>query len=609
MSLFTDASMVLVPSGIKNQKIYSVTPTDGSGDLTFSRASSATRVNSSGLVEKVRTNLALYSEQFDNATWTKNNSSITANATTAPNSTITADKLIENTVNNTHYAAQNVTLSNAVYTYSVYIKADTTTRVRVQMSDLTTGDVRLDYNFSTETAAYNASGTRGSWGAVGYEITALTGGWTRFSLSGLKGAGSVISASVFLLDASGNSTYTGDGTSGLFLWGAQLETGDIATDYIATTSAAVSVGPVANLPRLDYSGGATCPSLKLEPQSTNIQLNSEDFSQANWSKTNSAIVVNQLASPDGYLNADKLNETAINNIHQLESSRSLTSGNTYTMSVFAKKGERDFVRLYEDSYANSAYFNLNTGVLGTVSGPTASAKIEAIGSDGWYRCYLTYTETSNNFGRYRIAIAKQDNEVSYLGVAGSGIYVWGAQYEEGAYATSYIPTLSAAVTRGADAAYKTSASALIGATAGTMFIEVENNPNAYLFSAPNNVIFASINAGSYLENFHFTTDNASVYVYCNSSSGALQAAIGTTLPNTSTLKMAVTYTSSAIKFFLNGVLVGTDTSFTLPSGMSRVDVGHMAGQPDSQRMRGRTKQFLLFESALSDADAITLTTL
>ena len=89
----------------------------------------------------------------------------------------------------------------------------------------------------------------------------------------------------------------------------------------------------------------------------------------------------------------------------------------------------------------------------------------------------------------------------------------------------------------------------------------------------------------------------------------MQAAIGVNMPTTPKIKMAVTYTSSAIKFFVNGSLIGTDTSFTLPSSMSRVDVGHMGGQPDSQRMRGGVNQFVLFPTALTDAEAISLTTL
>jgi type 1 fimbria pilin len=103
MSTYDDASLIYYPSGYKEDKIYSLKPTDGSGDLTFTRASSATRVNSDGLIESPRTNLVLYSEEFDNAYWTKTNVTITANATTAPDGNLTADKLVENSVNGNHF--------------------------------------------------------------------------------------------------------------------------------------------------------------------------------------------------------------------------------------------------------------------------------------------------------------------------------------------------------------------------------------------------------------------------------------------------------------------------------------------------------------------------
>jgi hypothetical protein len=269
------------------------------------------------------------------------------------------------------------------------------------------------------------------------------------------------------------------------------------------------------------------------------------------------------------------------------------------MSVFAKKGERDFVRLYEDSYANSAYFNLNTGVLGTVSGPTAAAKIEAIGSDGWYRCYLTYTETSNNFGRYRIAIAKQDNEVSYLGVAGSGIYVWGAQYEEGAYATSYIPTLSASVTRGADSAYRTSASAIIGQTEGTIYWEMQVDTP----SATGHEDILNIDAGAFGNTIYFfkaSNGNLTAEMY-ESSVG--QASFTKTGITAGVYKCALGYANNNSAFFVNGLQVGTtDTSCSVPA-MNRIQLGNGALGPST----GLTKQLLLFPTRLSNSDLATLT--
>jgi hypothetical protein len=95
--LLNSASLVMIPSGYKEDVVYSQIPTDGSGDLSFTRASNGTRINSAGLVEVVAWNLAEQSESFDNVAWVKTTDgqvTITANATTAPNGTLTADKMI-----------------------------------------------------------------------------------------------------------------------------------------------------------------------------------------------------------------------------------------------------------------------------------------------------------------------------------------------------------------------------------------------------------------------------------------------------------------------------------------------------------------------------------
>ena len=69
MSLLDTASLIVTPNGYKEGKLYSVIPSDGSGDLSVTRATTATRVNSQGLVELVPYNLLQYSEDFSNAYW------------------------------------------------------------------------------------------------------------------------------------------------------------------------------------------------------------------------------------------------------------------------------------------------------------------------------------------------------------------------------------------------------------------------------------------------------------------------------------------------------------------------------------------------------------
>ena len=232
--------------------------------ITFTRASTGTYFDSAGvlqsaaidsprldynpstlaarglLIEEQRTNLLTYSEQFDNAAWSKTNSSITANATTSPGGTVTADKLVEALDTNlVHQVTQSgVTIvSLATYTASVFVKADTRTRVRVGFLVAASGVV-ADANLTAGTIG--AASAFGGGTAAASSIQAINNGWYRISVAGSGAAGTSGELRVELLDASGNRQYNGDGTSGLFIWGAQLEAGAFPTSYIPTTTTALT---------------------------------------------------------------------------------------------------------------------------------------------------------------------------------------------------------------------------------------------------------------------------------------------------------------------------------------------------------------------------------
>jgi hypothetical protein len=276
MSTYDDASLIMFPSGYKEDKIYSLKPTDGSGDLTFTRASTATRVNAEGLVEGVRTNLALYSEEFDNAYWTKLGATITANAATSPDGTQNADKLVEDvgSVQPSFYRT-NIANSNTTYTKSIYAKAGE--RIWLVMN--------IGNGIDSARAWFNLS--TGVVGTVNAGLTAQIqdagNGWYRCTITReiVAFASSVIEFQIATSD--GVEGYTGNGTSGLFIYGCQFEQSPSATEYIPTTTTAVSVGMLANVPRIDYTGGG-CGKLLLEPQRTNLFINSEQFDNAYWSK-------------------------------------------------------------------------------------------------------------------------------------------------------------------------------------------------------------------------------------------------------------------------------------------------------------------------------------
>jgi hypothetical protein len=586
-SFFDEASLVMIPSGYKDQKVYSVKPLDGSGDLTFSRASSATRVASNGLIEKVRTNLALYSEQFDNAYWGKTNTTVVANSSIAPNGTTTAELVYPNSSGSSRLLEKSFSISNSTpYTGTWYAKASGLNWVAIDHID---GNVGAWFNLSTGTIGTVSAGTTASIENVG-------NGWYRCRISRTS-AGTTGYHDIRLVDGDNVTSVTASGTNGVLVWGAQLETGDIATDYIATTTAAVSVGPVSGLPRLDYLG-STCGKLLLEPQRSNLMLYSEQFDNAYWTKSNTAITANNVTSPDGYTNADLITASGSGSVtHVVNRSITTTSGSVYAFSVFAKKGTTDWIALRHDSGGTFNYFNLATGTKGATC--DASATIENYGN-GWYRLTVLHTATGSNGGEIYVATA---NGTISFAAAGQTLYIYGAQYELGAYATSYIPTLGTSVTRVADAASKTGISSLIGQTEGTIYWEGKIDG----FSANNEALPVSLFAtgadinGAQIYIVLLLNRSIRFVVYDGTN---IQASVITSAgfyTFGTTIKVAAVYKANDFALYINGVQIGTDTSGSV------VACSELSFDYQTYVGKYSTDQVLLFKTRLSNADLAALT--
>jgi hypothetical protein len=575
MSFYDDASLVVIPSGYKTSKVYAEKPTDGSGDLAFTRTGdTATRVNSAGLIEKVRTNLVPNGLLFNSATGVL----YTTITSDSPISGVSSTRITKNEASGTlRYGVQNCSASvltgSISYTISRYFKYDG--------HNLTTS---MEFN------------TGANWGGTGWvqnidiastgvtlqapsgctsKISNVGNGWYRVEVTILNGASPTGSSVAYLLKVA-SALSTGQG----FLTAApQLETGDIATNYIPTTTAAVSVGPVANVPRLDYLG-STCPRLLLEPQRVNLAIFSEQFDNSNWTKTNTSVTANTTVSPDGYTNADTIAFTATAGAVCQRPVGGTYESQTHTVSVYARVA------------SGTSTFRLKCthgGVLDYISSDFTATTT-------WQR--FTFSATFGATIGTSLVYGLQNGT---NGTAKSVIF-YGFQLEaNAAYATSYIPTLAASATRGADAASKTGISSLIGQSEGTIFLE---------FSVPVDEAVTraiSVSSSTVANRVNLSTFGGNLFARVDVG-GVNQVNASAAMTGTNMNKVAFRYKSNDFAGYVNGVKVITDTSgITFPaSTLDRIS----NIQPDSSSpFNGKIAKILLFTTGLTDAQLATLTTI
>lgn len=232
--------------------------------ITFTRASSGTYFDASGvlqtattdvarfdhnpvtreslglLLEVAATNLLTYSEDFSNAAWTKLDATVSSNATIAPDGTLTADKIVEAASTASHAVLQTPSsTSTAVHAASVYLKAAERAWARVSVDFGAGGFYRFWVNLSTG-AIGSANGSGAASVSVAPSSANVGNGWWRVAVSASSASGSTRGIFVAPQTADAETTSVGDGVSGIYTWGAQLETGSRASSYIKTVASTVT---------------------------------------------------------------------------------------------------------------------------------------------------------------------------------------------------------------------------------------------------------------------------------------------------------------------------------------------------------------------------------
>lgn len=566
--------------------------------ITFSRGSNATLVDATGKITYAPANLLLQSQTFDNAAWTKSGGAVTANTTTAPDGTSTADVFIENTANSQHQVYQNANTTAGPAVFSIYAKLASGSRyLVVYPQGGTVGNAVFDLSNGTITYSSGAA-------YLGSSIMPVGNGWYRCAVSWTASALSSF-LTCYLSNAPTNPapSYLGDGTSGIFIWGAQLEPVTYQTTpstYVATTASAY-YGP-----RFDYDPVTLAPKgLLIEEARTNLVPYSSDFTNSSWVKSLSAMAGTFTAAPDGTNTGAKWREDSTNNQHAIYYATPTLTAAAYTETWYLKAAERTKVLVSLATaglaYGASVIADLSAGTLSAVTnygGHTGATATMSSASNGWYRVSITMTATAAVYYP-ALTMVTGTNTINYTGDGTSGIYIWGAQLELASFATSYIPTVASTVTRSADVAQMT----------GTNFSSWYNQPQGTLVADFTlDIGIASLSGRIAGLGDAFGT-NRVVDLYSTTAwvsyngTNTISSGVTATTSNTP-VKIAAAYATGSYALSANGATAATDAT-ALVNTATQLTIGRFPA--GSNWLNGHIRQIAYYNTRLPNAQLQTLT--
>jgi len=351
--------------------------------------------------------------------------------------------------------------------------------------------------------------------------------------------------------------------------------------------------------------------LLIEESRTNLILQSGEFSST-WAKAQSTVTADATNSPSGSLTADKIIPDTSNTGHNVYQAR-IGSIGSVTGSFFAKAAGYNFASLQISDSGVSRYVivvNLTTGAITQTQSsgsPTGISTSVIPYADGWYRISLTMNATVT--GIFMLVSAIPTSTVSYsafldpvfTGDGTSGIFAWGAQLEEGAFPTSYIPTTTASVVRSADICTITGSSftGMYNQSEGTLLTQstkTSTNSNSFIAAMSDNSFnnsldlrYSAVTTASSLMNF----SNVNQFT---GFSGAITSG--------SSPKQAIAYKLNDCAYSLNGASAITDTSASIPT-FSQLNIGN--AYSNNLAINGHIASIRYYKKRLANAKIQALT--
>jgi len=355
------------------------------------------------------------------------------------------------------------------------------------------------------------------------------------------------------------------------------------------------------VPRIDFLGN-TSGALLLEPQSTNILTNSENGST--YTVFSATKTLDEVISPDGTLNSFTLEGNGdYNQVLGETVSVTLPNAGDYTFSVFAKKGTNNFIQLFFNQFSGSsngeAYFDLENGTT-----PSSFGKIENYGN-GWYRCSVIGTVIGSDLnGKFGFRISYNSSNFFFPtanDANGKNAYFYGFQTEQQSYATSYIPTEGASVTRNQDVCTNGGSSASINNTEGTLYFEGAALANDGTFRQ---ISLTQTAGGGDVITLDYSSSSNGIRSYLRV--GAVSQSLTYILSDeTQYNKIAVRYKDTH-SIWVNGLEVASQALTTLPINLNVLTFDNGSG---GGNLYGKTKAVAVWKEALSDQELSELTTI